>query len=167
MTEVPTRAQSRTILRKPTFREVEERFFPGKSAASQKNKLVKSQSLDSDCRGSGLSLQEVQQGSRTLSPGMQNLNNRPQTPKFGGDVSTTGTKQAQGPQPTGSRQGRWLGRRAREVFLDKGALEEKPEDERQSRPRAATAEVVTSPVGNNPPGTNTKPRQLMKKLFQR
>ena len=167
MTEVPTRAQSRTILRKPTFREVEERFFPGKSAASQKNKLVKSQSLDSDCRGSGLSLQEVQQGSRTLSPGMQNINNRPQTPKFGGDVSTAGTKQAQGTQPTGSRQGRWLGRRAREVFLDKGALEEKPEDERQSRPRAATAEVVTSPVGNPPPGTNTKPRQLMKKLFQR
>ena len=163
MTEVPTRAQSRTILRKPTFREVEERFFPGKSAASQKNKLVKSQSLDSDCRGSGLSLQEVQQGSRTLSPGMQNINNRPQTPKFGGDVSTAGTKQAT--QPTG-RQGRWLGRRAREVFLDKGALEEKPEDERQSRPRAATAEVVTSPVGI-PPGTNTKPRQLMKKLFQR
>ena len=166
MTEVPTRAQSRTILRKPTFREVEERFFPGKSAASQKNKLVKSQSLDSDCRGSGLSLQEVQQGSRTLSPGMANINNRPQTPKFGGDVSTGITKQAQGTQPTGSRQGRWLGRRAREVFLDKGALEEKPEDERQSRPRAATAEVVTSPVGNNP-GTNTKPRQLMKKLFQR
>lgn len=164
MTEVPTRAQSRTILRKPTFREVEERFFPGKSAASQKNKLVKSQSLDSDCRGSGLSLQEVQQGSRTLSPGMQNINNRPQTPKFGGDVSTAGTKQAT--QPTGSRQGRWLGRRAREVFLDKGALEEKPEDERQSRPRAVTAEVVTSPVGNHP-GTNTKPRQLMKKLFQR
>ena len=159
---MPTRAQSRTILRKPTFREVEERFFPGKSAASQKNKLVKSQSLDSDCRGSGLSLQEVQQGSRTLSPGMANINNRPQTPKFGGDVST-GTKQAQGTQPTG-RQGRWLGRRAREVFLDKGALEEKPEDERQSRPRAATAEVV---VGNPPPGTNTKPRQLMKKLFQR
>ena len=164
MVEVPTRAQSRTILRKPTFREVEERFFPGKSAASQKNKLVKSQSLDSDCRGSGLSLQEVQQGSRTLSPGMQNINNRPQTPKFGGDVSTGGTK-GQGAQPTG-RQGRWLGRRAREVFLDKGALEEKPEDERQSRPRAATAEVVTSPVGN-PPGANTKPRQLMKKLFQR
>jgi len=164
LTEVPTRAQSRTILRKPTFREVEERFFPGKSAASQKNKLVKSQSLDSDCRGSGLSLQEVQQGSRTLSPGMQNINNRPQTPKFGGDVSTAGTKQAT--QPTGSRQGRWLGRRAREVFLDKGALEEKPEDERQSRPRAVTAEVVTSPAGNHP-GTNTKPRQLMKKLFQR
>ena len=143
---MPTRSQSRTILRKPTFREVEERFFPGKSASSQKNKLVKSQSLDSDCRGSGLSMQEVP-GSRVLSAG----NNRPQTPKWGEGKAA----------PTG-KQGRWLSRRAREVFLDKGALEEKPEEARQGRPRAAT-EVL--PAEGNP--GNTKPRQLMKKLFQR
>ena len=147
---MPTRSQSRTILRKPTFREVEERFFPGKSAAtSQKSKLVKSQSLDSDCRGSGLSMQEVQ-GSRVLSPG----NNRPQTPKWGEAKAA----------PTG-KQGRWLSRRAREVFLDKGALEEKPEEARQGRPRAAT-EVCPPAAAEANPG-NTKPRQLMKKFFQR
>ena len=144
--EAPTRSQSRTILRKPTFREVEERFFPGKSAAnSQKNKLVKSQSLDSDCRGSGLLVQEV---SRVVSPG----NNRPQTPKWGGETSMKPVT-----APTG-KQGRWLSRRAREVFLDKGALEEKP-----GRSRAATE--VESPAEGIP--GNTKPRQLMKKLFQR
>ena len=148
--EAPTRSQSRTILRKPTFREVEERFFPGKSAAnSQKNKLVKSQSLDSDCRGSGLLVQEV---SRVVSPG----NNRPQTPKWGGETSIKPVT-----APTG-KQGRWLSRRAREVFLDKGALEEKPGEARQGRSRAVTE--VESPEGI--PG-NTKPRQLMKKLFQR
>ena len=148
--EAPTRSQSRTILRKPTFREVEERFFPGKSAAnSEKNKLVKSQSLDSDCRGSGLLVQEV---SRVVSPG----NNRPQTPKWGGEKSMKPVT-----APTG-KQGRWLSRRAREVFLDKGALEEKPGEARQGRSRAVTE--VESPEGI--PG-NTKPRQLMKKLFQR
>ena len=148
--EAPTRSQSRTILRKPTFREVEERFFPGKSAAnSEKNKLVKSQSLDSDCRGSGLLVQEV---SRVVSPG----NNRPQTPKWGGETSIKPVT-----APTG-KQGRWLSRRAREVFLDKGALEEKPGEARQGRSRAVTE--VESPEGI--PG-NTKPRQLMKKLFQR
>ena len=145
---MPTRSQSRTILRKPTFREVEERFFPGKSASIQKNKLVKSQSLDSDCRGSGLLVQEEVPGSRGLSPG----SNRPQTPKWGEGKAA----------PTG-KQGRWLSRRAREVFLDKGALEEKSEDARQGRPRAATTEVIP---GEGNPG-NTKPRQLMKKLFQR
>ena len=149
--EAPTRSQSRTILRKPTFREVEERFFPGKSAAnSQKNKLVKSQSLDSDCRGSGLLVQEVP---RVVSPG----NNRPQTPKWGGETSIKPVT-----APTG-KQGRWLSRRAREVFLDKGALEEKPGEARQGRSRAATE--VESPAEGIP--GNTKPRQLMKKLFQR
>ena len=159
--QVPTRSQSRLILRKPTFREVEERFFPGKAAAnassSQKNKLVKSASLDSDCRGSGLSVQEVQGSRGVLSPAGNN-NLRPQTPKW-----MDGCKAA---PTTGKQGGRWLGRRAREVFLDKGALEEKPDEARQGRARAATADAAPEP-GNPAAGNNTKPRQLMKKLFQR
>jgi len=45
--------------------------------------------------------------------------------------------------------------------------EEKPEEGRQGRPRAATADAAASEPGSNPAAGNTKPRQLMKKLFQR
>ena len=92
--------RSKTVLRKPTFREVEEKLFPGKAAAANKNKLVKSQSLDSDCRPLSIPC-------------------RPQTPKWM-DVGQT-------KPPAGKQQGKSLTRRAREVFLVPETFSEKAE----------------------------------------
>ena len=93
------RTSKPTLNRRPTFREVEERFFPG--SRSGKGKLVKSASLDSP---------------KSRSP--TGLLGRAPTPKFG-----AGAKM-QEPR----RQTKWIGRRAREVFMAPGAFEENQEE---------------------------------------
>jgi hypothetical protein len=159
-----------TILRKPTFREVEERLFPGRAGAgggAGKGKLVKSQSLDlkspdlksqnldSECRSSGMA------GPPT------GLGPRPLTPKWA--ENQTADKAAAGgggPVHQGARQGRWLTRRAREVFLSQETFEERQEEGEQE---GGGRELVTTPEpvkGNNKSKKFMKKPEFMKK-FQR
>ena len=132
--------RSKSILRAPTFREVEEKLFPGKQAGS-KGKMVKSQSLDSDCRSLSPG------GVFAAEPGLRLA--RPQTPKFGGGAGGLASDKP----PKKPKQTKWLGRRAREVLLEPGSFAEGKEEE------------VFSETHKNE--AQRKPKQFMKKLFNK